>query len=161
MSKGLVPQRFGASRRVANSQRNEPEPWMRFVKIMAILTPRGGPADRPRVHDPKRPLGEVLCNGGDPVGWPGSETLDPRPFISESRLARLLAQHPEKRAATLERFARMLAGRRDPQTGINCADIAALVLDSGNKSTLATLARHYYRRLDRASRRATQQETAA
>ena len=140
---------------------SQTEPWMQFVKIMAILTPRGDPGHRPRLHDPSRRLGAALCEGGDPE-WPSTGSGEPRPYISETRLARLLAQRPDQRVVTLERLARMLARQRDPQTGINCNEIAALVLDSNNKTQLRELARQYYQRLDRANRTAAaQQETTA
>ena len=136
------------------------EPWMRIVKIMAILTPRGEPDQRPATHDAKRRFGAALCDGGD-SGWPGAETGQRHPFVSETRLARLIAQRHDQRPATLERLARMLARQRDPQTGINCIDIAALVLDSDNRAQLTALARQFYQRLDRANRSTAQQETDA
>ena len=135
-------------------------PWMRIVKIMAILTPRGEPASRPPTHDAKRRLGAVLCDGGD-TGWPGAATGQQHPFVSETRLARLITQRHDRRPATLERLARMLATQRDPQSGINCIDIAALVLGSDNNSQLTALARQFYQRLDRANRITAQQETDA
>ena len=134
--------------------------WMRIVKIMAILTPRGEPGGRPPLHDPKRSLGGVLCDGGV-RGWPDSESRKPHPFVSEARFARLLAQRPEQRPETLERLARMLARQRDPQMGVDCVDIAALVLGTGGAASLQRLARRYYQCLDRATRKSTQQETAA
>ena len=133
---------------------NRTDAWMRIVKIMAILTSRGEPADRLPLHNKSRSLGTVLCDGGhDP--WPAK-----RPFLSETRLARFLAQHSEQRAEGLERQARALAARRDPQIGINCADIAALLLYPDNESChLRSLARTYYRRLDSAARKTKEEET--
>ena len=125
--------------------------WMRIVKIMAILTPRGEPAGRPPLHDKNRSLGKVLCDGGRSDWSAASDT----PFLSETRLARFLAQRPEQRAEALERQARALAAKRDPQIGINCADIAALLLSSDRKPHhLRKLARTYYQRLDSTTRNA-------
>ena len=131
--------------------------WMQIVKIMAILTPRGEPAGRSPLHDKSRPLGKALCDGGRDDWSAASDT----PFLSETRLARLLAQHPAQRAEALERLARALATRRNPKIGINCADIAALLLDSNRQSShLRKLAQTYYRRLDSAKRK-TEKETDA
>ena len=132
--------------------------WMRIVKIMAILTPRGEPAGRPPLHDKSRSPGTVLCDGGhDP--WPAAGAAA-RPFLSETRLARFLAQRSEQRAETLERQARALAAKRNPDVGINCADIAALLLYPDNESRhLRKLARAYYRRLDSAARKTKEEET--
>ena len=132
--------------------------WMRIVKIMAILTPRGEPAERPSLHDKNRPLGQALCDGGHNP-WPTADTT-PRPFLSETRLARLLAQLPEQRAEALERLARMLAAKRNPKIGINCVDIAYLLLDSNKESKcLRKLARTYYQCLDSATHKSEQEET--
>ena len=121
--------------------------WMRIVKIMAILTPRGEPAERDPLHDESQPLGKVLCDGGHHDWSAASNT----PFLSETRLARLLAQHPAQHAEALERLARALATKRNPKIGINCADIAALLLSSDRKPRhLRELARTYYQRFDSA-----------
>ena len=133
------------------------DPWMRIVKIMAILTPKGESAGGPPLHDKNRSLGKVLCDGGHDDWSAASDT----PFLSETRLARLLAQHPAQRAGALERLARALATRRNPEIGINCADIAALLLHSNRESNyLRKLARTYYQRLDSAKRN-TEKETDA
>ena len=132
------------------------DPWMRIVKIMAILTPKGEPVGRPLLHDKSRSLGTILCDGGRHDWSAASDT----PFLSETRLARFLTQRPEQRAEALERQARALAARRDPQIGINCADIAALLLYPDNESHhLRELARTYYRRLDSAARKTKEEET--
>lgn len=132
--------------------------WMRIVKIMAILTPKGEPAERHFLHDERRSLGEVLCDGGH-RDWPAAGATA-RPFLSETRLARFLAQRPEQRAEGLERLARALAAKRNPDIGINCADIAALLLYPDNESDhLRNLARAYYRRLDSAARKTKEEET--
>ena len=130
--------------------------WMRIVKIMAILTPKGEPAGRPPLHDKSRSLGKVLCDGGRHDWSAASDT----PFLSETRLARFLAQRPEQRAETLERQARALAAKRNPGIGINCADIAALLLYPDNESHhLRNLTRAYYQRLDSAARKTKKEET--
>ena len=132
--------------------------WMRFVKILAILIPRGELGGRKSLHDPSRHFGAVLCDGGDP-NWPSAETGYPRPFVSETRLARFLAQRPDLRPATLERFARMLASQRDPHAGLNCIDVAALALVFDANDLPKNIARRYYQRLDLATRTDKQQET--
>lgn len=127
--------------------------WMRIVKIMAILTPKGEPAGRSPLHDKSRSLGEVLCDGGH-RDWSA-------PFLSETRLARLLAQHPAQHAEALERLSRALAAKRDPEIGINCVDIAALLLSSDRKpNQLRKIVRTYYQRFD-AAKRNTEKETDA
>ena len=137
---------------------NPTDAWMRIVKIMAILTSKGEPADRRPLHNKSRSLGTVLCDGGhDP--WPTAGAAA-RPFLSETRLARFLAQRPEQRAEALERQARALAAKRNPDIGINCANIAALLLYPDNESHhLRELARAYYRRLDSAARKTKEEET--
>lgn len=130
--------------------------WMRIVKIMAILAPKGEPAGRDSLHDRRQSLGKVLCDGGHHDWSASSDT----PFLSETRLARFLAQRPQQRAEALERQARALAARRNPDIGINCADIAALLLYPDNESHhLRELARAYYRRLDSAARKTKEEET--
>lgn len=131
--------------------------WMQIVKIMAILTPKGEPAGRSPLHDKSRSLGKVLCDGGHRDWSAAGDT----PFLSKTRLARLLAQRPEQRAEALERLSRALATGRDPKIGINCVDIADLLLSSDRKSShLRKIARTYYQRLDSAKRN-TEKETDA
>ena len=118
--------------------------WVTIIRVLAILTPRGNPAQRPDLHQQKRPLGEVLCDGGDP-GWSGAS-----PVFSQARLRHLIAAPQDQRARLLERAARMIGGRMVPGGGVNVTHIAAAVLtrDPGK-----LLARPYYRRLDRAEAR--------
>lgn len=134
--------------------------WIRIVKIMAILTPRGEPDQRPPLHNARRPLGAVLCDRGR-RDWADSAGTAPRPFVSEMRLARFLSQPPGQRPQALERLARMLAAERDPTSGVDCTDIAALLLDPGNRATLRALARAYYQCLNSATHRANKEDTAA
>ena len=127
------------------------EQWTAILRILAILTPRGDPGKRPPLHnpDPKRRLGAVLCDGGNP-GWPGGER--PQPAFSERRLAQLMAARERQRIVLLERAARALARSMQPGSGLHVPDIALVLLcpDDGRR-----LAEAYYRRLDRA-----EQETA-
>ncbi|CAN5240836.1 hypothetical protein BH24PSE2_BH24PSE2_18530 [soil metagenome] len=128
------------------------EKWTQVVKIMAILTLRSEPGRRGTLHDANRPFGTVLCDGGN-SGW-----RDEQPFVSETRLARFLALSFDRRGEALEGMARMLASSRDPQTGINCIDVACLLLSDDTKFT-RKLAETYYRRLD--SVRTAQREVPA
>lgn len=123
------------------------EEWMDIIRILAILTPKGDPAARSPLHDGRRQLGAVLCDGGDP-GWSG-----PAPVYSERRLAQLMAARGPQRAVLLERAARVLARSRTSGSGINVVDIALVLLspDRGRR-----LAEPYYRRLDHAERAADQ-----
>ncbi len=136
------------------------EVWMRLVRIMAILVPRGEPEQRGPLHQPKtadgiwRGLGALLCDGGH------AGAVIQRPFVSEARLMRFLAEPAAKRAETLERFARMLAPKRDRQTGLNCNDIAALLLATDPTPVLRRIARDYYQRLDAISRQSTKEEAS-
>jgi CRISPR system Cascade subunit CasB len=130
--------------------------WMRIVKIMAILTPKGERSGQERLHQKRdkdgrdRSLGSVLCDGGQP-GWPSTGQGE-SPALSETRLARLLAGPANERGPTLERITRALASRRDPTSGVDCTDIARLLLFPDDPEPPRTLAREYYRRLDLAAR---------
>ena len=122
------------------------ETWMAIIRILAILTPKGEAAKRPPLHNAKRRLGEVLCDGGDP-GWPHSNPL--RPVLSERRLAQLMAARKHQRQVLLERAARAISRKLQSASGVNVVDIAWTLLDhdSGRR-----LAESYYRRLDGADR---------
>jgi hypothetical protein len=123
--------------------------WRAIVRIMAILCPKGAPDTRGHLHDRKRPLGEALCDGGDP-GWPGDGAA--RPVLSEKRLAHFLALPPAARPEALERMARMLARSRSEESGIDCTGLARLLLEPNNPELPGRIARAYYDRLDRAER---------
>ncbi len=133
------------------------ETWMRIVKIMAILTPRGTLTGAERLHqdgnggDGRCSLGAVLCDGGDP-GWPPKGRPVHNGVFSEKRLARFLALPAAARGPALERIARTLASTRDVARGIDCVEIASLLLHPGNDEHPRRIAREYYRRLDRAVR---------
>lgn len=115
--------------------------WIEIVRFLAILTPRGAPETRPKLHsaDPKRRLGAALCDGGNPE-WNG-----PRPVMSERRLALLFASRGAARTDALIRAARMLATTRDPKAGIDAVGVAWAFLAPDNTNPIAEA---YYRRLD-------------
>lgn len=123
------------------------EKWISIVRIVAILIPKGEPAERKPLHDAKRRLGEVLCDGGDP-GWPNSNS--PRPVLSERRLAQLIAARGMQRGVLLERAARAISRTRQSGSGVNVVDIAWTLLDFDSGGIGRHLAGPYYRRLDRA-----------
>lgn len=133
---------------------NRTDAWMRIVRIMAILTPKGERTGAPAVHDPKKPFGTALCDGGDPA-WSAKSG----PFLSETRLMRFLAES-DRRGETLERLARMLAAKRKSESGFDCTAIAALILVPDPEVTLRDIARAYYRRLDRAAHEVQEKENA-
>jgi CRISPR system Cascade subunit CasB len=139
-----------------NPSEDRVQAWQQVVRILAILTPRGDAASRPELHDPRRPLGAALCDGGS-RHWPEPGVAEPRPVLSEQRLARFAALPLAARAGGLERLARGLARSRDPDAGIDCADIAALLLFSDPSKPMSDLVRQYYLRLDRAHRAASSQ----
>lgn len=132
-----------------------PDRWMPIVRILAVLTPKGDRLPSDRLHDPKRQLGRVLCDGGD-SGWPAGK--EPRPFLSETRLARLLAAPTASRVEAVMRIARMLAANRDRASGLDCREIAALLLFSDARRDLQQIARAYYRRLDSTVRQSEPEE---
>lgn len=125
------------------------EEWMAIVRIIAILTPKEDPAAREPLHDPKRRLGAILCDGGD-LDWPGSNT--PRPILSERRLGRLVASRGKQREVLLTRAVRSIARTRQSTSGVNVFDIAWTLLDSDHGRSGRQLAEPYYGRLDRADR---------
>jgi len=133
--------------------------WQQVVRIMAILSPKGDPEQRQPVHDGQRPLGAVLADGGD-KDWATPPGGEPRPVLSEARFARFLALAPAARGPALERIARALARTRPPEHGVNCSEIAALLLTSDQTRPLQRLARDYYSRLDRATRASAEERTA-
>ena len=124
---------------------NHTDQWMEIVRMIAILTPKGDSTQRPDLHDSKRSLGEVLCDGGDP-GWTG-----PTPIFSDRRLGQLMASRGAQRAVLLRRAAQMLARSRVLTSGVNVVDIALVLLQPENGRLLAE---PYYRRLDRAEQNA-------
>jgi CRISPR system Cascade subunit CasB len=130
--------------------------WKQIVRIMALLTPRGDRSNEVRLHERTRSLGAVLCDGGDP-GWP-PKGADAAPVLSEKRLARFLATPADQRGESLERIARMLARSRSPKSGVNCTEIAHLLLYPDKTKHLEDVARYYYSRLDRAAYQSKNEE---
>lgn len=130
---------------------NDTWQWLDIVQMIAILTPKGEPEKRPSLHVPRRRLGEVLCDGGDPdPAWSG-----PLPKFSERRLAQLIASRPPLRSNLLKRAVRMVAQSRSSDDGVNVVDLAWAVFRPDDKRLLAG---PYYRRLDRAERIASKIE---
>ncbi|MXZ82072.1 MAG: hypothetical protein F4Z15_12155 [Gammaproteobacteria bacterium] len=115
---------------------NRPEKWAVIVRMLALLTPTGSRESKESVHDGKRALGAVLCDGGQtgPVE---------RPLLSESRLARLLAARSKIRLEALERAVKMLARN---QVKLNTAELAWAVI--APERATAQIAKAYYKRLD-------------
>jgi CRISPR system Cascade subunit CasB len=130
--------------------------WMQILRILAILTPKGrrlSPAVR--LHDRSLQLGRAFCDGGNPA-WP-PDAQKPRPVLSEERLARLLVAPAAQRGEAIERIARMLVRSRAPECGINCIEIARLLLHPNDPLPLQKIARDYYAQLDRADRNSTKE----
>ena len=121
--------------------------WMPIIRMLAILTPKGDPDARARLHDPGRRLGQVLCDGGDPEWRKG---IAPRPVISERRLAQLMSARDRQRQVLLERALRAITRTRRPGTGVNVVDIAWWLLDTEPAGAARRLAESYYRCLDSA-----------
>lgn len=115
---------------------------MDIVRVIAILTPKGDPEQRPPLHDAARRFGEVLCDGGNPdPEWRG------QPCFSERRLTQLMAAREPLRKVLLMRAARMVAQRRLSGDRVNVVDVAWVVLRPDDQRLLAE---PYYRRLDQA-----------
>jgi len=152
---GVLPFWYLARNCGFSNERSRTEKWVRIVKIMALLAPKGEERTDCRLHDSRRSLGDMLCTGGV-LDWHSSGAFV-QPFVSEFRLMRFLAQPHHLRLQTLEAFARRLANIRDADSGVNCAEIAALVLFPDNKRQLQELASAYYRRLASASRNQTEE----
>ena len=116
---------------------SQPDKWMTIIRMLAMLTPTGSPETKQSVHDRKRPLGAVLCDGGELTG------PVERPLLSENRLARLLSARNDARLEVLERAVRMLARN---QVKLDIAELAWAVIAPENSTT--RIARAYYKRLD-------------
>jgi len=99
------------------------EPWVRFAKIVAILTPnRESPEDR-KVHNGQSRLGSVLFKND----------------ISEARLNRLCSAPLVQRREMLERTARGL----DTPAGVDLVTVG-LLLFSEAPDTVRRVARDYF-----------------
>lgn len=109
----------------------QPEEWMRFVRMLALITPRGDPrAGKPSAHHPSRALGSVLAEAG----------------FSETRLLRLMERAPDARADALERMVRFLGARGGG--AVDCREIYWLLNGHGPES-FRCLAYAYFRTLAR------------
>jgi CRISPR system Cascade subunit CasB len=121
--------------------------WAAIVQAMAILTPRPADGDdNPKgPHDPSNKFGKALCDGGD-GSW-GQGSSDPRPVLSELRLAKMLAAKGELRRELAVRAAKIIAKSGAP---VNCADMAWFILDEHSDEPAQQIAKRYYTRLARA-----------
>lgn len=123
--------------------------WRRIVQLMALLCGKGEAGHRGTLHDSRRGLGAAFCDGGDRHWSPGlAGDGVGRPVLSETRFARFLELSPAGRHDALPRLMRWLAACRNGESGVNCAEIAALILFTDPVRTLRDIARDYYRRLD-------------
>lgn len=116
----------------AGIHRGEEEKWRRITRLLALLTPAGATETR---HQAGRRFGAVLADGGAAQG-----RLE-QPFLSEQRLARLLAVRGPARLEAVERAVRALA-RKAPF--IDAPSLAWAVLREDGRD----IARDYYQRLD-------------
>ncbi|MBT3072123.1 hypothetical protein KKP04_14805 [Rhodomicrobium sp. Az07] len=122
-----------------------PDRWAPIVRIMAILTPKGDRRPSDKLHVTERPLGGALADGGNAAWGTGPNR---NPAVSEARLARFLAAPQGLLGDALLRLARMLAAKRDNASGVNCVEIATLLLSGNPTKPLREIARAYYARLD-------------
>ena len=106
---------------------------MAILRMLVRLTPLHLPPDqRPDLHNPARPLGAVLCDGGAARQWPAAP--DARPLLSERRLAQLIDAQGARRRQLLERaitiLGREAALLREPDgtRGLDLRDVAAAAL---------------------------------
>lgn len=129
--------------------------WVQILKILALLTPKGAPEGRPPLHAYKRPLGAVLCDGGDPDWKP--QGTPPDGVFSERRLVQFMATRGKARGEGLERAARMIAAKRNPASGIDVTQITFALLWPTYAAPL--IAEAYFKRLDSAAR-APSEETS-
>lgn len=118
--------------------------WRAITRMLAILTPKGRPEDRPTVAH-QVPLGRALCDGGDP-GWRPRDVMAPEGVVSERRLASFLATRGADRPVALERLTRALARSLPADCQISPADLAFAVLVPADPQN--RIARDYYTRLD-------------
>src|SRR5665213_1553087 len=121
--------------------------WIQFVRILAMLTPKGVRSPTVRLQNPQHRLGEALCDGGNPQ-WSAQTKANARPAYSEARLARFLSLPPNDRGRALEAIARILARTRNPEIGIQCKDFADLLLYPSDPRPIRDLARFYFARLN-------------
>lgn len=108
------------------------EAGLRFIRILALLAPKGEIAHRVLFHNFKRPLGQALANAG----------------LSEARLARFIALPFERREEALESLARFLVSAGETANGVDCADIGRLLFFDDARP-VRRLAATYYDAFDR------------
>ncbi len=158
MLRGLEPGQLAVLRRMDDSGapalwrlaakhgaiRHDINTWRAITRILAILTPKGRPEDRPRVAH-HIPLGRALCDGGDP-GWKPRDPTQPDGVVSERRLAAFLATRGAARRVALERLARALATSLPAECQVNPADLAFALLEPADPQN--RIAGDYYARLD-------------
>lgn len=129
---------------------NKHDEWVVIIRILAILTEKGDPKARGKLHNPNRPLGQVLCDGGNPGNtWPENSKTKPSPKFSEHRFMQLISSRGKQRAVLLERAARILARTMAPRSGLDVRHLAWAYLYPENGKILA---REYYKRLEQAER---------
>lgn len=102
-----------------------------FVRLLALLTPKGEAGSHKKLHDRDKPLGAALFEAGYP----------------ETRLLNFLALPEERRGEALGRMARWLAAKG--HGGVNCVDIARLLFFDDARDA-RRLAETYYRPQDKA-----------
>ncbi|MBN8892685.1 MAG: hypothetical protein BGO51_18125 [Rhodospirillales bacterium 69-11] len=153
---GPAPAAFWRLCAAHDLEKGKLDTWQRIVHVMAILADTGPPERRRPLHDRARRLGTVLCDGGDP-GWGPPPGAEPRPVVSEARLARFLALQPGARGAAIERLARMISRTRAPGHGVNCIDIATMLLSPSMPKDVPLT---YYGRLDHAARTRSKEGTS-
>lgn len=105
---------------------------IRFVRILALLAPKGEMGHRVPFHNFKYSLGQALADSG----------------FSEARLARFMALPFERRGDALESIARFLLSSGATQKGVDCADIGRLLFFDDARP-VRRLAATYYDTFDR------------
>ena len=125
--------------------------WAAIIQMMATLTEKGRDDAKPSPHDWSHRFGASLCDGGMRDWGVGVLREQLKPVFSESRFARLLSARGATKRILLARAVAMLAQSKDANRGVDCADVARLVLFEDG-AAYRKIARDYYARLDRASR---------
>lgn len=129
---------------------NKQDEWISIIRILAILTEKGDPKKRGKLHNPNRPLGQVFCDGGNPGNmWPENSKINPSPKFSEHRFMQLLSSRGKQRAVLLERAARILARTMASGSGLDVRHLAWAYLNPEKGKKLAS---EYYMRLEQAER---------
>ncbi len=111
---------------IVSTESDSSDHVIQLVKTMAILTPQGPPNGINKLHLKQNTLGRILCR----VNYP------------ETQLMRLIEVPHHGRSEAIERAARWISNRHTE--GINCFDIACLLLSEDVKHT-RRLAEDYYK----------------